>query len=101
MSQVIVRYKVRPGQGDVNAGFVERVFAELREKAPAGLRYGTVRLEDGVTFYHIASVETPDGSNPLLQMDAFREFQAGLQERCEEPPAPMPGTVVGSYGLFD
>ena len=32
---------------------------------------------------------------------AFQEFQAGLKERCEEPPAPMPGSIVGTYGIFD
>ena len=101
MSQVIVRYKVNPDQGDINEQFVKPVFAELKEKAQAGLRYGTLRLEDGVTFVHIASVETPDGSNPLPELAAFKEFQAGLKDRCEEPPVPTPGTIVGTYGIFD
>ena len=101
MGQIIVRYKVKPDQGDINEQLVKRVFEELKEKSPTGIRYGTLRMEDGVTFIHIASVETSDGSNPLPELDAFKEFQAGLKDRCEEPPAPMPGTIVGTYGIFD
>ena len=101
MSQIVVRYKVKPDQGDINEPFVKRVFAEVKETAPAGIRYGTLRLEDGVTFVHIASVETPDGSNPLPELAAFKEFQAALKERCEKSPNPTPGTIVGTYGIFD
>lgn len=101
MGQVLVRYKVKPDQAEANAEAVKQVYAELREKAPPGFRYGTLRLADGVTFIHIASVETADGSNPLPGMDAFKAFQAGLKERCEEPPAPSEATIVGSYGIFD
>lgn len=101
MGQVIVRYKVKPDQGDANEQLVKRVFEELKQLAPPGLRYGTLRLADGVTFVHIASVETEDGSNPLPGLAAFKEFQAGLKERCEEPPVPTEGKIVGSYGIFD
>ena len=92
---------MKPDQGDINEQFVKRVFEELKAKAPAGIRYGTLRLEDGVTFVHISSVETSDGRNPLSELAAFKEFQAGLKERCEEPPAPTPGSIVGTYGIFD
>ena len=101
MSQVLVRYKVKPDQADANEELVKKVFAELKALAPKGLRYGTLRLADGVTFVHIASVETEDGSNPLPSLAAFKKFQAGLKERCDEPPAPTEGTIVGSYGIFD
>ena len=101
MSQVLVRYKVKPDQVEANEQAVKRVFAELKQLAPPGLRYGTLRLADGVTFVHIASVETEDGSNPLPSLAAFKEFQAGLKERCDEPPFPTEGTIVGTYGIFD
>ena len=99
--QIIVIYKVKSDQGDINEKFVKRVFAELKEKAPSGIRYGTLRMADGVTFVHIASVETQDGSNPLPGLDAFKEFQAGLKERCEEPPIPSEGSIVGTFGIFE
>ena len=101
MSQILVSYKVKPDQADANEQAVKRVFAELKQLAPPGLRYGTLRLADGVTFVHIASVETDDGSNPISGLAAFKEFQAGLKERCDEPPVPTEGKIVGTYGIFD
>lgn len=98
MGTTVVRYKVKEGRGDENQELVEAVFAELAEASPAGLRYGTVRLEDGVTFVHTARTEGED--NPLTDLAAFKAFVEGLPERCAEPPAPMAGTVIGNYGLY-
>ncbi len=99
MSTVVVRYTPKSEQADENQGLVEAVFAELAEKQPDGLRYATLRLEDG-TFVHIADVE---GDNPLSTTDAFAVFQAGIGERCEDGkgPNPQPATLVGNYRLFD
>jgi hypothetical protein len=98
MNPVIVRYRTRPDASDENQQLIEDVFAELNETRPAGLSYSAFRLEDGVSFIHIATITTEDGSNPLGQSEAFARFQAGIQERCDEPPAPSQSTVVGSYG---
>ena len=100
MKRVLVRYKINPGQGSENRQYVEKVFAELAAKSPEGIRYATFVLEDGVSFVHIASVETADGSNPLTQTDAFKAFQAGLKDRCEEPPHAVTLEEVGAYRLF-
>lgn len=97
MATTVVRYKVKEGRGDENQALVEAVFAELASKSPDGFRYGTIRLDDGVTFVHIAIVE---GDNPLGASDAFAAFQRDLAERCEEQPAPMGGTIVGNYNLY-
>jgi len=101
MQGVVVRYKTKADQGDDNQALVEAVFADLAATHPEGLRYATFRLDDGVTFVHIAFVETEDGSNPLGGSAAFAAFQEGIVDRCDEPPAPSPATVVGSYGFFD
>lgn len=50
MGQVLVRYKVKPDQADENERLVKRVFAELKQLAPPGIRYGTLRLTDGVSL---------------------------------------------------
>ena len=100
MNPVIVRYKTRLETADENQQLVENVFAELSESKPEGIRHAAFRLADGVNFIHIASVETEVGSNPLGQSAAFAKFQEGIQERCEEPPAPSQSTVVGSSGLL-
>lgn len=98
MGTTVVRYKVKEGRGDENQELVAAVFAELAETRPDGLRYGTIRLEDGVTFVHVA--RTDGDANPLTESAAFRAFTENLPERCAEPPAPAPGTVIGNYGLY-
>jgi hypothetical protein len=91
----MVRYKTKLGQGARNE---ERVCEELHRTAPADLRYATFVLEGGVSFVHVASVETEDGHNPLSDVAAFRTFQEGIGDRCEEPPAGQ--REVGSYGFW-
>jgi hypothetical protein len=94
---VIVRYRTRPEAADENARLVEGVFGSLAELDPGDFRYTTYRLEDGVTFVHLAVFEGPE--NPLATLPAFAEFQRELAQRCVEQPAPSGATVVGSYGL--
>lgn len=101
MGKVMVRYKVKPEEAERNAELVRRVYEELRQTAPAGLRYATFVLEDGVSFVHVASVQTEDGKNPLTETAAFRAFQAGIGERCDEPPAPTGLREVGSYRFWN
>jgi len=96
MSQsVIVRYKTRADAAEENQRLVERVFAELAQDDPGGLRYATFRLADGVTFVHVATIEGE--VNPLQKVSAFAEFQRDIASRCVEPPAVTDATIVGSY----
>ena len=101
MPMVVVRYQTRPDAADENQQLVERVFGELNTSKPGGLRYATFRLEDGVTFMHVASVETGDGANPLSLNSAFAEFQSGIRERCVEAPMAQDATLVGSYRFLE
>jgi hypothetical protein len=101
MKSIVVRYKTKPDQADKNARLIENVFKELKQRAPAGLRYAALRLADGVSFVHVASIETPDGTNPLAEIAAFKAFQAEIRDRCTEPPQASDVTVVGGYRLFD
>ncbi len=101
MKRVIVRYKVKEDRGKENADYVRQVFAELALSAPGGLRYVTFQAEDGVSFTHIASIETADGSNPLGDTPAFKAFQAELRDRCEVPPTATNVSLVGSYRFID
>lgn len=80
MRQVMVRYTVKPDQAQRNEELVRDVYEELRTTNPSGLRYATFKLQDGVTFIHVAS--TPDGENPLSSVAAFQRFQQGIGERC-------------------
>ena len=71
------------------------------QSEPAGLRYASFKLDDGVSFVHLASIETEDGANPLSESDAFKAFQADIQDRCEEPPAAVDLNDIGSYRFFE
>ena len=95
MRQVMVRYKVKPDRVDENEQLVRAVYEELAATEPVGLRYATFRLDDGVSFVHIASVEGEH--NPLAEVEAFARFQADVRDRCEEPPVVTELREVGSY----
>ena len=99
MGNVVVRYAVKPERVEENQHLIERVFEELAESDPGGIRYATFLLADGVTFVHVASIDTEDGSNPLGSIAAFAEFTRDIADRCVEPPVAQDATVVGSYGL--
>ncbi len=95
--KLMVRYKVKPDQADENERLIRAVFAELARAAPPGLRYQSYRLPDGVSFLHVAAIDTADGTNPLLALEAFRRFSGTVKERCEEMPVTTALVEVGSY----
>ena len=98
MRRVIVRYRVKPDRVAENEELVRAVYADLAAVQPDGLRYATVKLNDGVSFVHIAVHE---GDNPLPELASFRAFSEGARERCEDPPVVSEATVVGSYRLLE
>jgi hypothetical protein len=98
MLQVMVRYKVKPERVDENERLVRAVFEELRSNDPSGLRYATFRLDDGVSFVHVAAID--DGAAELAQLAAFRRFKEGLAERCDEPPVRTELREIGSFRAF-
>jgi hypothetical protein len=100
MKRVMVQYKVKADKADENRKLIEAVFAALKESSPSNLRYASFVQDDGVSFVHIASIETEDGSNPLEDIDAFGAFTAEIRDRCEVPPAVTPLEVVGSYEVL-
>jgi len=100
MKRMLVRYRVKPERAQENRKLIETVFSQLREAAPAGLGYASFQLEDGVSFVHMASIDTEDDSNPLAVLDAFKAFTRDIQERCDEPPLAMGMTEIGAYRFF-
>ena len=101
MKRLIVRYKVKADRADENQKYIRNVYEELHRISPSGLRYVTFRLIDGVSFVHIVSVETDNDSNPLIEIPAFKSFNAGINERCEEQPVLTEMTEVGSYRFLE
>jgi hypothetical protein len=100
MRQVMVRYKVKPERAAENEQLVRAVYDQLRDVAPDGFQYGTFQLGDGTTFVHFA-LTADDGPGPLPQLEAFRRFQDGIAERCDEPPVVTELRQIGSYELVD
>jgi hypothetical protein len=100
MKRVMVRYKVKPERVAENEQLVRAVYEELGRRQPDGLRYATFRLDDGVSFVHIASVETADGKSPLQQIDAFARFTENIVDRCDEPPVTTALDEIGSFRLY-
>jgi len=100
MKRVMVRYRVRADQAGENERYIGQVFAELEREQPAGLRYASFKLDDGVSFVHIASIETADGVNPLVALPSFKEFSARIKDRCDEPPVTAELHEVGAYRLL-
>jgi len=94
----VVRYETRPERAEENERLIRDVFAELAKEEPEGLRYASFRLDDGVTFVHVALLDGED--NPLSTSAAFGAFQSAIAERCVEGPTVADATVIGSYRLF-
>ena len=100
MRHVMVRYKVKPERVAENEELVRAVYDELQRTQPVGLRYATFRLDDGVEFVHLASIETEDGHSPLSNVQAFKRFQEDIGERCDEVPVATELHEIGSYPVF-
>jgi hypothetical protein len=100
MSQLMVRYEVKPDRVAENEELVRAVYAELADTRPAGLSYATFVLDDGVTFVHVATVDTEDGRSPLEDVAAFNRFQEELGDRFVAPPTFTTLRRIGSYRVF-
>ena len=100
METTVVRYKVKADRADENRQYIKKVFAQLDENKPDGLRYVSFNLDDGLSFVHIAVVESADDKNPLPETSAFQDFVSEIKDRCDEPPVATKADIVGSYRLF-
>jgi hypothetical protein len=49
---------------------------------------------------HVHSDDSSDGANGLTELPAFRAFQQGIRERCDEAPVATPLDEVGSFQFF-
>lgn len=93
--RVVVRYKVKPERVEEHEALIRKVFCDLAEKRPAGVDYQAMKLEDGVSFVHVAKITTTDGKNPLTELPSFKAFTANIGERCDEKP--VSATVATAF----
>lgn len=97
ISSVVVSYQVRPEAVEEHVRLIEAVFEQLHAQRPDNIEYKVMQLSDGVSFVHVSTADTPDGSNPLPALDAFRAFSANASDRVATPPTPIAADIVGSY----
>jgi hypothetical protein len=99
MKNTVVRYKLWPGRVAENEELVKAVYLQLHELKPAGVHYATFKLQDGVTFQHVASFDTEDAHIVFRGLSAFKTFQADVKDRCEVQPVAVGAELVGSFGF--
>jgi hypothetical protein len=97
-SAKVIRYRTKPESADENEGLIREVFAELAAQNSPGLHYAAFRLDDGVSFVHVAVLDGDE--NPLSSSVAFARFQSGIADRCAEGPAPADATLIGTHRLL-
>ena len=97
ISSVVVSYQVKPEAVAEHVRLIEGVFEQLRAENPHNIEYKVVRLDDGVSFVHVSTADTPDGSNPLPELAAFKEFGRDSAARVATAPVPTAADIVGSY----
>ena len=97
ISNVVVSYQVRPEAVEEHVRLIKAIFEQLNVERPGNVEYKVVCLDDGVSFVHVSTADTPDGSNPLPELAAFREFGKDSAARVATPPNPTPAEIIGSY----
>jgi hypothetical protein len=100
-SSVVVSYTIKPECFEEHVRLIEGVFDQLRTQAPATVEYKVMRLDDGVSFVHVSTSDTSDGTNPLPELSAFKAFQQDLGARLATPPNAGGASVVGNYHPAD
>jgi hypothetical protein len=99
MNALMVRAKIKKENVADAQAAVQKVIQALEQTQPAGVRYATSLLSDGVTFVALVNLED-DGSHPLRELPAYAEMVENLKQWYDGPPAVDRMTVTGSYRLF-
>jgi hypothetical protein len=99
MNVLMVRAKIKEENVADARAAVDQVIQALEQDKPAGVRYSSCLLSDGVTFVALLEL-APDGGHPLRGFPAYMQMVEDLKEWYAEPPIVDRMTVTGSYGLF-
>lgn len=99
MKRTLILYETKPEATRDNERLIQAVFRELKQKAPDGVRYMALKLEDG-TFVHFSMIEDTGGPHPITSLEAFQAFQKGIKERYATPARSRAAEVVGNYRML-
>ena len=99
MNLLMVRARLKEENVAEAQAATEKVIQALEQARPAGVRYASSVLTDGVTFVALLEME-PGQEHPLRTFPAYAELIENLKEWYAEPPTVEYMTVIGSYQLF-
>ena len=103
MNVLMIRAKLKAESVPDSEAATEKMFAAIKAARPAGVKYASTRLPDGVSAVALLALDDEAGNpldNPLQAIPEFREFGEQLPEWLAEPPIVESLTVIGSYELF-
>ncbi len=93
----MVTYEIKPLLKEVHVGLINEVFAQLKIEKLENFDYKVLCSNDGVTFTHISTFQSEDGTNPISQLKAFQDFGSNLLDRVVSPPKAESVTLIGNY----
>jgi hypothetical protein len=99
MKKLLIKYKVKADRVEENESLVKAVYSQLHESKIEGFHYKTLKMADGVSFVHIAFADTAEANAAFVNLPAFKDFQANLNDRCDEFPDANEVTEIGSYNF--
>jgi len=100
MKMHMMSYTLKADRVAENERYARAVYEALRAARPAGLRYATFRLDDGVSFVHVVAHAEGGDSSGLTSLPAFKDFAAGVRDRSVDAPVRVGLTEIGSYEFF-
>ena len=94
-----VRYAAKPDRADENEMLSRAVFAELRERRPAGVAYAVCRTGD--EFVHLFINFNADESGSVTDLASFKAFSAEGPDRHAAPAeiVRLGVNVIEAYGF--
>ncbi|MEI7674636.1 MAG: hypothetical protein WCI60_02775 [bacterium] len=94
---IVVTYELKKDFKDTHISLLNAVFEELKKLSTENVDYKVLCSSDGVTFTHISTFKSNDGSNPLVELMAFKNFNKNLSDRILSPPKVESVTLIGNY----
>ena len=93
-TQTVVRYTTKDTAAAAeNRRLIDAVFAEIAATDLPGLRsYNVSLLEDGLSFVHVAVIDSDP--NPLTGLASFRAFSSTVGERAVSAPVVVTGDLI-------
>ena len=88
ISNVVVTYQVRPEAVPEHIRLIEAVFEQLHTEQPDDVAYRVLCLDDGVSFVHVSTADTPDGIQSVAEAGGVQGVRArlGLPGRHQAQP---------------